>query len=164
MGWKLHEGKYLHGEAFCLMLYANEDRTVTETLWNSRDGVTPFILHSVDGVEMSHVDWQKDYREPGHIPKVGTRMFVDLTKEKMLEYKRTLVEDMWEHDGEYAMKDNPELGKLGKEGAALRLAYSEWQDGQPDVVVVTEEILFKLERKRARDHAAKLRETSPRAG
>ncbi len=146
---KLHEGKYLHGEAFMLMKYQSEDRSTEEMLWNSRDGVTPFILHSVDGVEMSHVNWQNDYREPGHIPEVGTRMFIDLTKEKMLDYKRTLVERAWD-DEKYPLKEYEEMEVLGKAGAAYKLAYSEWQDGQPDIVVVTQKIRDEIGTARAR--------------
>ena len=144
---KLHDGKYLHGEAFMLMNYESTDGKVKEVLWNSRDGVTPFILHSVDGVEMAHTDWDHDKRERGHIPKVGTRMFVDLTKEKMLEYKRTLVERAWD-DEKYPLKEYEEMDVLGKAGAAYKLAYSEWQDGQPDVVVVTQEMVEKFIRER----------------
>lgn len=161
---KLHDGKYLHGEAFMLMNYESKDGKTKEVLWNSRDGVTPFCLGSVDGVEMSHVEWQSDKRLPLHTPKVGSRMFIDCTKDRLLEGKRATVEEYWEAEGELRMKDHPQLGPLGKEGAALSLAYSEWQDGQPDVVVVTKEIVFKLERKRARDRAEVLRRRSPRVG
>lgn len=34
--------KYKHAEAFCLMVYSCVDCGHTETIWNSRDGVTPF--------------------------------------------------------------------------------------------------------------------------
>ena len=146
---KLHKGKYLHGEAFALMKYATKDGAVVETLWNSRDGVTPFILHSVDGKhELSHVDWQGDRCAPSYVPAIGSRMFVDLTKERMLEFKREFVELYWDAEGEYKLKDHPELGPLGKEGTAIRLAYDEWQDGQPDVAEVTQEVLDDLRRVR----------------
>ena len=160
---KLHEGKYLHGEAFMLMNYASDDGKVKEVLWNSRDGVTPFCLNSVDDMEMRHVDWQHDIRSTLHVPEVGSRMFIDLTKDRMLECKRRYVDVYWE--GEYSMKDHPELGPLGKEGAALSLAYSEWQDHEPDVVVVTQQIVDKLLTKRARELLPKnSRRNPPRAG
>ena len=146
---KLHHGKYLHGEAFALMKYATKDGNVVEVLWNSRDGVTPFILHSADGEhELAHVNWQDDRCAPSYVPAVGSRMFVDLTKERALEFKRRLVEHAWD-DKEYPMKENEELAALGKDGAAYCLAYNEWQDGQPDVVVVTQKILDELRRARS---------------
>ncbi len=162
---KLHEGKYLHGEAFMLMNYASDDGKVKEVLWNSRDGVTPFCLNSVDDMEMRHVDWQHDIRSTLHVPEVGSRMFIDLTKDRMLEFTRANVEAYWD-DSEYPMKDNEELAALGKEGAAYRLAYNGWQDGQPDVVVVTQKILDELMTKRARELLPKRdsRRNPPRAG
>lgn len=45
--------KHNHAEAFAVMRYASKDGSVTEKLWNSRDGVTPFTLMSKDDrVEM----------------------------------------------------------------------------------------------------------------
>ena len=153
----LHDGKYLHGGAFMLMNYVSDDGKVREVLWNSRDGVTPFCLGSVDGVEMTHARWQDDLRSTLHVPEVGSRMFVDLTKDRMLEYKRAMVERAWD-DEKYPLREYDEMDVLGKAGAAYKLAYSEWQDGQPDVVVVTQEILEELIRDRmneqlAREHA-----------
>lgn len=43
--------RHLHKEAFCLMLYRGVESGEEEWLWNSRDGVTPFIIWSAkDGV------------------------------------------------------------------------------------------------------------------
>jgi hypothetical protein len=160
---KLHDGKYLHGEAFCLMNYASDDGKTKEVLWNSRDGVTPFCLGSVDGVEMQHVNWQDDTRSTLHVPEVGSRMFIDCTKARMLEFKRTMVERAWD-DEKYPLKDYDGMAARGKDGAALWLAYQEWQDGQPDVVVVTQEILDKLIRDRMRRLKEMQRCSPPRAG
>ena len=38
------ESKYKHAEAYCLMKYKCEKCGKTEILWNSRDGVTPFMI------------------------------------------------------------------------------------------------------------------------
>jgi hypothetical protein len=77
---------YRHGEAFCLMRYASKDNTVVEFIWNSRDGVTPFIICAKDEkTELQHVDWQKDERRENHKPMPGDRIFVDLSPDRARE-------------------------------------------------------------------------------
>lgn len=78
---------YAHGEAYKVMKYASDDGKLVERIWNSRDGVTPFIVRSADGVEMKHVDWPQDVYQPfwPHVRaglKVGDRIFVDMTREE----------------------------------------------------------------------------------
>ena len=75
--------RYNHKEAFCLMLYECERCGRSETLWNSRDGVTPFIIRCrhCNG-EARHINWFMDECKPNHKPKPGQRIFVDMTKEK----------------------------------------------------------------------------------
>ena len=75
------ESNYKHGEAFCLMQYRSDDGTESEQLWNSRDGVTPFVVNSRSGIPMRHVDWQHDKCIPDFVPPSGMRMFVDATEE-----------------------------------------------------------------------------------
>ena len=125
---------YQHAEAFCLMVYENGEER--ETLWNSRDGVTPFVILSrTSGNELVHKHWKLDRFMPYFKPPVGSRIFVDLTKEKHLEYQRSIVEKCW-NNHRYPMKDNDVLGPLGKDGAARLLAEEDWQDGAPDIVIV----------------------------
>jgi hypothetical protein len=77
--------KLAHKEAYCLMQYQTIDKTETEILWNSRDGVTPFIITSRTGKEMRHVNWQSDVRVPYFQPAAGMRIFVDSTPELIKE-------------------------------------------------------------------------------
>lgn len=80
---------YDHAEAFMLMKYATRKDgpgpdPIVERIWNSRDGVTPFVVRSTDGREMQHVDWRNDVYAPHHPHtglKVGDRIFVDMTRE-----------------------------------------------------------------------------------
>jgi hypothetical protein len=72
---------YQHSEAFCLMKYRSDDGTEEEIIWNSRDGVTPFVITLPSGKTASHVDWHEDRRVPDYKPPVGSRMFVDITEE-----------------------------------------------------------------------------------
>ncbi len=40
----------VHGEAFQLMRYGEKNGEKEQLIWNSRDDVTPFIIH-IDGIE-----------------------------------------------------------------------------------------------------------------
>lgn len=98
----MQNGGYIHKEAFCLMKYAARDGSEVEWIWNSRDGVTPFIVHSRAGVEMSHVQWQFDVRIPHYQPLAGERVFVDITPGYADLLARQQVEAYWNHP-EYPM-------------------------------------------------------------
>jgi hypothetical protein len=108
---------FKHQEAFCLMSYVSDDGKTGELLWNSRDGVTPFVVHSRDGVEMTHVDWASDICAPYFRPPPGMRVFVDMTEELALEAARENVEKWWDHP-EYPMSSR----WATKEDAAKALA------------------------------------------
>lgn len=92
----------VHGEAFCLMAYVSDDGQHGELIWNSRDGVTPFVVTSRDGVQMTHVDWGGDIFVPHFRPVPGMRVFVDMDQDMALEAARENVERWWEHP-EYPM-------------------------------------------------------------
>jgi hypothetical protein len=90
-------------EAFCLMSYATDDNREMEAIWNSRDGVTPFIVHSSrSGREMRHVDWHRDTYNPNHVPRQGDRIFVDITPEEWERINREQIDRFWDHP-EYPM-------------------------------------------------------------
>ncbi|OPY64101.1 MAG: hypothetical protein A4E56_00155 [Pelotomaculum sp. PtaU1.Bin065] len=78
--------KYNHAEAFCLMTYQCESCGCEERIWNSRDGVTPFVLRCrYCGGEAKHVRWNEDRCVPEYIPKPGERVFKNMTHEKARE-------------------------------------------------------------------------------
>lgn len=85
--------KYNYKEAYCLMNYRCESCGKLEQLWNSRDGVTPFVIPCIecDG-EMSHVAWNRDYCCPNFSPLPGMRVFVDMTDEKRKEIAEKRIE------------------------------------------------------------------------
>lgn len=76
---------YQHAEAFCLMKYTSDDGTEEEIIWNSRDGVTPFVITLRSGKTAMHRDWGADQCVPDYKPLPGSRMFVDLTEERARE-------------------------------------------------------------------------------
>lgn len=65
-----------------LMTYQADDGSEIEHVWNSRDGVTPFVITLRSGKPARHVNWERDVYAPGHKPQPGTRMFVDMTPER----------------------------------------------------------------------------------
>lgn len=75
--------KYQHAEAFMLMTYTADDGSgEEETIWNSRDDVAPSTIALPSGKTARHTDWSNDRRDPHHKPKIGTRIFVDLTPDR----------------------------------------------------------------------------------
>lgn len=120
-----------HVEAYKLMKYASDDGSLVEMIWNSRDGVTPFILFRDEGkTELRHVEWHKDVYAPHWIPAIGSRIFVDLTPEKAKEYATRRIEQCW---------DDPEVRARwpSKEAAIEEAAKDMLHGGEaPDVIVV----------------------------
>lgn len=139
-------------EGFKLMAYACKNGCHREVIWNSRDGITPFGIMSRDRkCEMNHVDWNRDVCSPQYLPIIGDRVFVDLTMEQALSYRREQVEKAW-NSGEYPMKDHDFLGPMGKEGAALHLAEADVESfapHTPHLIEVDEGVLEFLRGKRA---------------
>lgn len=120
-----------HPEAFCLMKYQTDDGLLTEYLWNSRDGVTPFVIGSPDGLrEMKHIDWQQDHYCPGYQPKPGQRIFATRTRERAEALAMGVVERGWDHP-EYPLSARYD----SKEQAAAELLPDFWHDGQAPTVV-----------------------------
>jgi hypothetical protein len=129
-------------EGFNLMLYRC-GAGHREVIWNSRDGITPFIVDCrVDGCEESaqHVDWHLDRRAPLHVPEVGSRIFVDLTIERARELRRIYTERHWDV-GEYQMKDSGYWAT--KEEAVEDLAQKDlasFAPHTPDLLVVDQDM------------------------
>jgi len=97
--------EYNHAEAFCLMRYKCGRYGCEETLWNARDGVTPFMIPcSKCGGDMQHVHWHYDKVTPDYLPKRGMRVFVDSTPQINDVFARAKVREGWNRE-QYPMKD-----------------------------------------------------------
>lgn len=121
-----------HAEAFCLMQYEDEQTRAIETIWNSRDGVTPFIVRSPDGQrEMRHVNWGQDHYAPHFKPGPGQRVFVTMTRERAETHARTMVANFWD-DAQFPMRERFE----SKEAAIVALADSYWDEGRAPAIAV----------------------------
>jgi hypothetical protein len=133
-----------HVEAYCLMTYASEDGSEREVLWNSRDGVTPFVIYSPStGTEMMHVQWQFDRFAPEHVPAVGDRIFVDLTEARARVLAARRVE-IWEQTDPERLQARFE----SREAAIQSVFEGIYAPGTPDILIVTAGYLEHLIRER----------------
>ena len=118
---------YNHVEAFCLMNYKCRNCGHREQLWNSRDGVTPFIIDCIkcDG-ENEHVHFWMDKRKPFYRPYRGQRIFVDMTEERYLEMMQKRMEYFIGTEHEIPEEKRPEF---------LEEAVKDMRKGEPDIKV-----------------------------
>lgn len=86
---------HVHGEAYKLMTYACPCGH-RETIWNSRDGVTPFGMQcsSCGGNDCKHVDWQRDVYAPDHKLFPDQRFWRDGTPEEAEAIMRRRISSM----------------------------------------------------------------------
>lgn len=127
---RLRNGGFLHKEAYCMMEYHCEKCHTSEFLWNSRDGVTPFIIGCKKcGGEMRHINWGGDKRMVDHVPKKGERIFITLPKEVNDIYNRKRIEMYWEGKN-YPMKER----FATKEEAFKALSGDTLKEGEPWIV------------------------------
>lgn len=123
--------KYDHAEAFCLMDYGCEDCKKIERLWNSRDGVTPFIIGCPScGGAMRHINWNNDLCNPDYVPESGQRVFIDMTKEIDRIYKSIRVERFWEN------KDYPMSHVFKNKHEALSKLCEDFREGEPFIIII----------------------------
>lgn len=120
--------RYKHAEAFCLMTYQADDGSESEVVWNSRDGVTPFVIPLRSGKTATHVNWRGDVRTPDYAPPAGSRIFVDLTMERALEQARRNLA-RWAEEGVFAELPPPSAEELAREYL---------HPGAPDIIEVPE--------------------------
>lgn len=127
------ETTYQHAEAFCLMAYRSDDGTETEIIWNSRDGVTPFVITLRSGQQATHVAWQGDRRIVDYSPPPGSRIFVDLTPERA---RQAAERNVSRYLGDPDMRDML-LDQFGdRESAIDALTVEYLEPGAPDLVEV----------------------------
>jgi hypothetical protein len=152
----MEKTKYNHTEAFCHMTYngVRGQNAITLRIWNSRDGVTPFMTHCSEyDIELSHVMWQMDQRDPNYRPKKGDLIWRDITKEEVAEaagllfdgivYKLAELEPRSDEDivkefGYNARKHYEELMEVGRE-QFIKMRLDTRQRGEPALELVKED-------------------------
>lgn len=127
--------KYNHAEAFCLMEYVSDDGTEKEVIWNSRDGVTPFVITLKSGKTAHHHDWSKDRCVPDFKPPKGTRMFVDMTEERARERATKMAAHYWDDNVANAQDHFDSREQCINDLVQYNL--EEARRGAPDIVEVT---------------------------
>lgn len=114
-----------------MMQYKDEVTDEIETIWNSRDGVTPYCITSKAGNKATHVNWQQDKYDPFHKLKLGERLFVDATPDLVREKATDYVTKYWNADGNFCMKDHSAFKNMSMQ-QAIDYFISEWSgNGQP---------------------------------
>lgn len=133
--------EYKHNEAFCLMEYTDEATGETEILWNSRDGVTPFIIRSRAGNEAVHTNWKRDRREPNYAPPIGSRVFVDASPNHahIRSGARSYVNDIWKHGAQHSL--HKASGAEMTKGEAVDFFIAEWTGGGKPTIIDAERYL-----------------------
>jgi hypothetical protein len=134
-------GTFQHGEAFCHMQYVSNDGQVVRSVWNSRDGVTPFGFRDPEtGADLTHVNWSMDRCEPAYEPKISDYVWIDLHPERALQLATEKVEAWWD------APDYPMSSAFPNKAEAVKVIYKdmteiELPDGsvvprrEPDLVV-----------------------------
>lgn len=93
--------EHQYKEAFCLMWYVSNGFQVPGIfgpprkniirIWNSRNGVTPFIVY-FNGLEYQHEWWQLDEPKPDYKLKHGDLFFRDATFEECEGFAKRRLE------------------------------------------------------------------------
>lgn len=129
----------VHVEAFMLMRYRSDDGTTERVIWNSRDGVTPFVI-TLDGVTMRHVEWTADRFAPDYVPSDDEMIFT--TVWPPLEYWRSIYRNRVAQAPQYAPPEGPErdafveelarnaMMSCGEEGTVGLVTGATWRSGE----------------------------------
>lgn len=83
------ERKHIHKDAFLHMQYYGRGKagSINLTIWNSRDGVTPFITYCKEyGIELQHISWTSDRYDISYKPKKGDLIWRDWRKEEIEDH------------------------------------------------------------------------------
>lgn len=148
---------FKHVEAFKLMTYQDEQEpSYKEVIWNSRDGVTPFMISSKDGKRrLKHTDWRNDPHAPYYTPQIGERVFCDLTVERSTEKVRLFLTSMKvaaDSGNEKARQEYDEIPKQYPFATTKEDAYNLFvkdraeliRPGEPDIFEVDQAFLDRL--------------------
>jgi hypothetical protein len=117
-----------------IMTYRADDGIEEERIWNSRDGVTPFVITLRSGKQATHADWGRDQRMgEDWTPPPGMRYFADLTPERARAHAERNY-DAWTADPAQP-RDMTAVLARNRERAIAKLAESYLErPGSPDLI------------------------------
>ncbi len=128
---------YLRPDAYVVLTYRSlDDPSVTEDVWNSRDGDTPYTILMRDGSTGTHINWTSGVPRPDYVPPPGSRVFVDLTEEIARKNASQYVTKIWDNQGAEGMLARSQYKTADDMIAALT---ADIRPGEPALVVVPEE-------------------------
>jgi hypothetical protein len=87
------KAEHQYGERFCLMLYQGQKTGRIVDIWNSRNGVTPFMV-DIDGETYQHVHFQRDRPAPDHQLRPGDYFFRGITEAEAERYAAMVADRM----------------------------------------------------------------------
>lgn len=120
-------------EAFKRMQYGCQGCGFRELIWNSRNGVTPFVINCRNcGGEARHVNWGQDEYCPDYKPQPGERIFRDGSPLEAEEIVKRRLEAAREHG--YDVKPDLEARMLEEARAGDEMG--EFAPGWPKLVEV----------------------------
>lgn len=141
--------RHLHGHK--LLVYRGTDQenwNEREIIWNSRNAKAPSFICGLSGNELMMVSMKPDDDEPiGHryapdyVPRVGERVFVELTEERARILATAQITREWSDPEQRAELD---YNFATREDAVRETASSLLDHGYPDMVVVTPAYLEEL--------------------
>jgi hypothetical protein len=140
----------LSGDAYKLMQYQDATTGDIEWVWNSRDGVTPFMIHSLKGNEASHIRWNEDVYDPYRVPALGDRVFVDFTEEAARPEAVKYVERWWDAPS-MPMRDRWPSKELAVEEFVVQWV-SDWGGHAPHLATVTPALRAIFEKRAENKH------------
>lgn len=128
---------YHHKEAYCLMAYQCEDCGYVTNLWNSRDGVTPFITKCLScGRPSQHVHFHLD-KPFKKLPHTASGVFINTTKEKAIE----ISHKFWDKHGDKLLEEYEHLRKIGKDELIKNKINEIYRDGKQPYLLTRFEYL-----------------------
>lgn len=127
------EHGHAHVEAFCVMTYRCERCGQRERIWNSRDGVTPFLVdcRACKG-PAQHIDWLRDEYRRDYVPQIGERIFRDGTPDEARAFMRQRIAKC--KGTQYELSE-PEATRVVERAATA--TDGEFQPGWPNLVTVS---------------------------
>lgn len=146
-----------HAEAFSWMTYGTKPgvQFIRLRIWNSRDGVTPFVTYSTEyGVELQHVNYDEDRYDPTYKPVKGDLIWRSWTEEeaiavgqiqfRSLEEEQKAIKDLTDEEFEASQSFN-DLGRLnsiieaGEQAYINEVVEALFKTGQPRLALVLED-------------------------
>ena len=135
-GDQMSKGKHLHREAFRLMQYQCTHCQKIELIYNTRDGVTPFIVNSLCcKASAEHINWAYDLYLPNYPPPKGTRVFRNGTDDEARAIMRRRVSEL--RIGERNPLTDADADEI-VERCVSDTEHGEFQSGWPMIVTVGE--------------------------